>query len=93
MLRNGTADIAPEYVEVIQKVATGYTVEIMRKLREHEYDPKTMRLWVVGGGGCLLKHFGQYDKSRVDINDDIHATAKGYEYLAEKHLEREMNAA
>ena len=93
VLRNGTADIAPEYVEVIQEVATDYTAEIMRKLREHEYDPKTMRLWVVGGGGCLLKHFGQYEAGRVDINDDIHATAKGYEYLAEKHLEREMNAA
>ena len=41
-----------------------------------------MRLYIVGGGGCLVKHFGQYDESRVTILDDICATAKGYEYLA-----------
>ena len=30
-----------------------------------------------------LMQFGVYDASRVTINDDICATAKGYEYLAE----------
>ena len=56
---------------------------------EHEYDPKTMRLWIVGGGGCLIRNFGQYDPSRVTIIGDIHASAKGYEYLAERRLQRE----
>ena len=37
---------------------------------------------VVGGGGCLIRNFGTYDKSRVTIIDDICATAKGYESLA-----------
>lgn len=41
-----------------------------------------MRLYVTGGGGCILKIFGDYDKNRVTIIDDICATAKGYEYLA-----------
>ena len=26
---------------------------IFRILREHEYDPELMRLFVVGGGGCM----------------------------------------
>ena len=42
-----------------------------------------MRLYVLGGGSCLIRNFGVYDESRVTINDDICATAKGYEYLAE----------
>ena len=41
-----------------------------------------MRLYVVGGGGCLIRNFGEYDKDRVAINSDICATAKGYEYIA-----------
>ena len=42
-----------------------------------------MRLYVVGGGGCLIKNFGEYDASRTFILDDICATAKGYEWMAE----------
>ncbi len=41
-----------------------------------------MHLYVVGGGGCLIQHFGQYDPDEVTINTDLMATAKGYEYLA-----------
>ena len=64
----------------------------MRKLREHEYDPQTMRLWIVGGGGCLLRHFGAYDRDRVNFIDNIHANAEGYELLAERRLKREVAA-
>lgn len=92
VMREGTADVAPEYVQVIREAAADYAAEIMRKLREHEYDPKTMRLWIVGGGGCLIRNFGQYDPNRVTIIADIHASAKGYEYLAERRLEREARA-
>ena len=92
VMREGTADVAPEYVQVIREAAADYAAEIMRKLREHEYDPKTMRLWIVGGGGCLIRNFGQYDSNRVTIIGDIHASAKGYEYLAERRLQREARA-
>ena len=92
VMREGTADVAPEYVQVIREAAADYAAEIMRKLREHEYDPKTMRLWIVGGGGCLIRNFGQYDPNRVTIIADIHASAKGYEYLAERRLQREARA-
>ena len=89
VFRNGDADIGRDYVETIRAVAAGYAAEIMRRLREHEYDPQTMRLWVVGGGGCLLRHFGEVDRDRVTIIDNIHANAEGYEYLAERRLRRE----
>ena len=55
---------------------------IFCRLREHEYDPELMKLYVVGGGGCLIKNFGKFETGRVVINEDICATAKGYEYLA-----------
>ena len=47
-----------------------------------------MKLYVVGGGGCLIRNFAEYDASRVIINEDICATAKGYEYMALVTLNR-----
>ena len=45
-------------------------------------------LHIVGGGGCLIRNFWEYDRNRVTINTDICATAKGYEYLAEIRLKK-----
>ena len=82
VIRHGTADISQRYLTAICDTAVEYADGIFRRLREHEYDPELMRLYVVGGGSCILKNFGSYDKDRVIINDDICATAKGYELLA-----------
>ena len=81
--RFGTADIKEDYLKTITDTATEYVAGIFQRLREHEYNPELMRLYVLGGGSCLIRNFGVYDETRVTINDDICATAKGYEYLAE----------
>ena len=47
-----------------------------------------MRLYIVGGGGCLLKNFANLDADRVTINEDICATAKGYEYMANARMRK-----
>ena len=60
----------------------------MKRLREHEYNPDLMQLYVMGGGSCLIRHFAEYDPARVTINGDINATAKGYERLAEAVLRK-----
>ena len=82
VLRYGSAEISERYLTAIQSTARDYVAGIFRRLREHEYDPELMKLYVVGGGGCLIKNFGEFDAGRVVINEDIRATAKGYEYLA-----------
>ena len=88
VLRTGTADIGEKYLTAIKETAAEYVKGIFRRLREHEYNPELMRLYVVGGGGCLIKNFGVYDSSRVIIYADICATAKGYELLAEQKMRR-----
>ena len=88
ILKKGTADIDDEYLKTVVKTAKAYTAGIFRRLREHEYDPKLMKLYVVGGGGCLIRNFADYDESRVTVNDDICATAKGYERMLEMQLFR-----
>lgn len=82
ILKKGTADMDTEYLNTVTDTARQYTAGIFRRLREREYDPKLMRLYVVGGGGCLIRNFADYDKTRVYIESDICATAKGYEYMA-----------
>ena len=47
-----------------------------------------MRLFVTGGGSCMVKNFGDYDHDRVFISDDICANAKGYERLAEMRMRK-----
>ena len=89
VLRTGTADIAKPYLDCITGAARQYAGTIFDTLRRYEYNPDLMRLYVVGGGGCVLRHFGEYDRERVTIIEDICATAKGYEYLAYMALRKE----
>ncbi len=88
VLRTGTADIGKQYLDTIIEAAKEYTEGIMRRLREHEYNPAMMKLYIVGGGGCLLKNFADLDADRVTINEDICATAKGYEYMADARMRK-----
>lgn len=88
VLRTGTADIAGKYLDCITAVAKKYTADIFATLRKYEYDPALVRLMIVGGGGCLVRNFGEYDETRVTIIDDLCATAKGYETLASSSLRR-----
>ena len=88
VLQFGEADIGKPYLDVIRETATEYVVGIMRRLREHDYNTELMKLYVVGGGSCLIKNFAEYGPSRVTINDDICATARGYELLAAGSLGR-----
>ncbi len=88
VIRTGTADIGEKYLAVIRKAAGDYTKEIFHKLRDREYNPELMRLYVVGGGGCMIQNFGEYEKSRVTIVRDICATAKGYEAMTVRKIQR-----
>ncbi len=90
VLRSGTADIREEDLSIIRTSAAEYVEEIFRRLREHGYDADTMTLYVTGGGGCLVRNFGQFDPDRVRFVDDICAAAKGYEFLASVQLAHDV---
>ena len=88
VLRSGRADISERYLTAIRECAKDYAEGIMRRLRAHEYNPELMKLYVMGGGSCLIRNFVEYDPARVTINGDICATAKGYERMAEAALRK-----
>lgn len=80
-LRAGATDLPEGIITVMREVAEQYVRDIFDKLSEYEYDPDLVKLHIIGGGGCLVKHFGNYHPERVEIISDICATAKGYETL------------
>ena len=88
VLRTGTADIADDRLNVIRDTAKDYVKKLFAVLRRYDYEPSLMRMYVVGGGGCLIRNFAEYDENRVTINSDIRATAKGYESWAYRLLEK-----
>ena len=90
MIRTGTADIGDKYLDCISEAIKGYSTYIFENLRKYEYDSELMRLYITGGGATLIKHFGEYDESRVTIIEDICAAAKGYEKLAYNTLRKEQ---
>ena len=88
IIRSGTARIDAAYLETMVKAAREYTESLFRRFREYGYDAKTMRLFVMGGGSCLIRNFGSYDREKVTLQEDIHANAKGYEQLAYNQIKR-----
>ena len=94
VFRFGTAEIKEDYLKTITDTATDYVEGIFQRLREHEYNPELMRLYVLGGGSCLIRNFGVYDASRVTINDDI-CTTMSYKRISIRFnldIEDERNA-
>ena len=89
ILTYNQSNLDADILKTISDTAREYTAEIFQRLKEYEYNPTVMKLYIVGGGGCLIRNFADYNKNRVIINGDIHATAKGYEYLSELKLKKE----
>ena len=80
-LRTGHARLRQEYLDQLRSIVCGYVTGLFDSLRAHGYDSRMMPLYIMGGGGCLVKNFGVYDKESVIFIDDLHASAKGYEYM------------
>ena len=75
-----------ETEDQLRSIVRGYVTGLFDSLRAHGYDSRMMPLYIMGGGGCLVKNFGVYDKESVIFIDDLHASAKGYEYMAELQI-------
>lgn len=50
---------------------------------------KNETVMVIGGGGCMIQNFGEYDKSRVTVVSDSCAMAKGYEAMTVRKIQRD----
>ena len=81
-IRYGQADISEKYIDLLHTAAVQYTKDVFAALNRYDYNPELMKLYIAGGGGCIIKNFGEYDTDRVEIIEDICAAAYGFECLA-----------
>ena len=81
-IRYGQADISEKYIELLHTAAVQYTKDVFAALNRYDYNPELMKLYIAGGGGRIIKNFGEYDTERVEIIEDICAAAYGFECLA-----------
>lgn len=90
-IRFAKADISAKYEQLLRQTAIEYSNDIFTVLKSYEYDPELMKLYIIGGGGCIVKNFGSYDKDNVEIISDICATVKGYEYITYLQMRKEQS--
>ena len=83
MLINGLQGRVDATAKVVGRIAAGYAENILKRLIDYGYKENLVHLYVIGGGGCLLRHYSDIaSKGNVTFIEDICANAKGYEYLA-----------
>lgn len=89
LLRNGLQERTDSTAKKVEHIATRYTENIRKRLTDYGYKEGLVHLYVIGGGGCLLRNYSDLaGKAGVTFITDICANAKGYETLAEKKSRR-----
>lgn len=58
------------------------------ELEEREYDMRYTNIIYVGGGAAIMKNFSEH-RTNAAYDTDIHANAKGYEFLAAQILKKQ----
>ena len=85
-IKTGNTDAPEDYQKIFREEAEKYCRKIFDSLSRCEYDSDFMKLYIVGGGGCLIRRFGKYNSEKTVFIDDICAAAKGYQKFALRSL-------
>lgn len=89
LLWNGLQGRTDHTAKKVAYIAKKYTENIRKRLTDYGYKEGLVHLYVIGGGGCLLRNYSDLtEKAGVTFITDICANAKGYETLAEKKSRR-----
>lgn len=84
-LINGTAGKTGKIPDTVRRIATEYSAEVIKKIYAHGFKEDLVTLYIVGGGGRILKNFSEFWRiPKVIFIDDICANAKGYAFLSKQ---------
>lgn len=92
-IRTGKTRIADHFTAVLIDEAKKYAGTVMDTLYKYDYGTDFMKLYVVGGGHCLIQRYGSYVPGKVEFISDICAAAKGFEKIADIKLKRADNSS
>ena len=77
-----------EYASLIRKDIREQICTLELELKERGYDLDYSRIIYVGGGAVAVRNFSER-RANIAYDCDIHANAKGYEYLAYQILRKQ----
>ena len=87
LLRNGCRNDSGKLAKIVRSIAERYAKNVMDIIVDNGFREGIVRLYVIGGGGCILKHFSDIEKLEgVMFIDDICANAKGYAFLTKQKI-------
>ena len=90
ILINGLQGRTDDVAKIVSRIAERYAGDILKRMVDYGYKENLVHLYVIGGGGCLLKYYSDIaSKGNVTFIEDICANAKGYEYLATQKQRRQ----
>ena len=83
IIQGNTGFYGAKVVNAVLQEAGAYVTDLLSSLRERGSDLKSTLFIFLGGGSILLKELIKNSGliSHVQFIDDIHANAKGYDYL------------
>ena len=65
----------------MRQAAGLYVDQLLAVMRDHEYNPMLMKLYILGGGARIFEAIKGDELAGVTYNNDVRANAKGYEYF------------
>lgn len=80
--------LSSTYTKLIRETIREQIHMLELELREREYDLDFTNVIYVGGGAVAVKNFSEH-KPNIAYDCDIHANAKGYEFLTLQMLKRQ----
>ncbi len=83
VMRTGKNDDLPsEYLELVLSEIEAFAEGIYQRLISAGYNINTTPITFVGGGATVMRLFGKRKQNNIKYLEDIHANAKGFEFLA-----------
>lgn len=74
-------ELDDKYIAIMQEELEAFAEGIYQKLISAGYNINTTPIIFVGGGATVMRLFGKKEQRNIKFIEDIHANAKGFEFL------------
>jgi plasmid segregation protein ParM len=76
------------YEKIMQDSLKEYTLMVYQLLKKFRINTALTPVIFVGGGGCIMKQFGEQNQTMTEYITDLTANARGYEFLDDMYYTR-----
>lgn len=81
ILQMRSGNLPKEFVQPIQELIRDYTKKVLAALEQKGINLKFQKCYFCCGGSSVFENYGNLEGNNITFNTDIHANAKGFEWL------------